>query len=552
MADPYDIEEAFERIEAELIDSLMRNLSRHRAEENDLGINWSAWQVEQLRALEAFKQKNAKKYGFQFGDINKRIDAILRKTYGESQTVQEQEILKAIRDGLAARMSPSATAQGAFFKLNEKKLDALIGAVTNDFEKAETAVLRRANDQYRQIIYAAQVYANTGAGSYEKAVDMATKDFLSRGIDCIEYKNGRRVNIKSYAEMAIRTANKRAQLQAEGDKRKEWGISTVIVHKRSGPCPKCLPFVGKVFIDDVWSGGVANGKGRTGKSSITGVEYPLLSSAVAAGLYHPNCKDGHSTYYEGISEPPDDRYTKDELNALEEKYRQEQKGRYAIRQAEKYTRLAKYALDPENQRRYQARADEWEQYCDVEIPVVKEPETDIIKLNLTKQLDKLTDMEKSAITEYSGFLAQQLNSALQSGKPLSAKLQEKKKILQTALAKGVIPEDMTVIRKTNIEFMNVFPKGYHYTPLEVKGLEGRTVTNKSFMSTSMVDFPHQGHNVVIRLNVPKGYKGALYIKELAHSKYKYQEEVLFNVGTKYEILSIRFEDGIYYVEANIL
>lgn len=548
MADPYDIEEAFERIEAELIDSLMRNLSRHRAEENDLGINWSAWQVEQLRALEAWKQKNAKKYGFQFGDINKRINAILRKTYGESQTAQEQEILKAIRDGLAARMSsPGATAQGTFFKLNEKKLDALIGAVTNDFEKAETAVLRRVDDQYRQIIYAAQVYANTGAGSYEKAVDMATKDFLSRGIDCIEYKNGRRVNIKSYAEMAIRTANKRAQLQAEGDKRREWGISTVIVHKRNGACPKCLPFVGKVFVDDVWSGG-----SKDGKSSVTGVKYPLMSTAIAAGLYHPNCKDGHSTYYEGISEPPDDRYTKDKLNALEEKYRQEQKALHAIRQVEKYTRLAKYALDPENQRRYQARADEWEQYCDVEIPVVKEPETDIIKLNLTKQLDKLTDMEKSAITEYSGFLAQPLNSALQTGKPLSAELQEKKKILENALAKGVISEDMTVIRKTNIEFMNVFPNGYKYTPLDVKGLEGRTVINKSFMSASMVDFPYKGRNVVIKLNVPKGYRGALYIKDLAHSKYKYQEEVLFNVGAKYEITSIRFEDGIYYMEANIL
>ena len=37
--------------------------------------------------------------------------------------------------------------------------------------------------------------------------------------------------------------------------RQEWGVSTVIMNKRGNPCPKCLPWVGKVLIDDVWSGG---------------------------------------------------------------------------------------------------------------------------------------------------------------------------------------------------------------------------------------------------------------------------------------------------------
>ena len=124
-------------------------------------------------------------------------------------------------------------------------------------EKAEVAVLRMADDQYRRVIYNAQVYANTGAGTYEKAVDMATKDFLSAGLNCIEYKNGARHTLADYADMAIRTASKRAYLQGEGEKRQEWGIHTVIVNKRGNPCPKCLPFCGKVLIDD---GAVAAGK----------------------------------------------------------------------------------------------------------------------------------------------------------------------------------------------------------------------------------------------------------------------------------------------------
>ena len=30
-----------------------------------------------------------------------------------------------------------------------------------------------------------------------------------------------------------------------------------MMNKRGNPCPKCLPFVGKILIDDVWSGGSA-------------------------------------------------------------------------------------------------------------------------------------------------------------------------------------------------------------------------------------------------------------------------------------------------------
>lgn len=106
--------------------------------------------------------------------------------------------------------------------------------------------------------------------------DMATRDFLKAGINCIEYANGSRHTVKDYARMAIQTASKRAYLTGEGEMRQSWGISTVIMNKRANACPKCLPFVGKVLIDDVWSGGDASDG-----------NYPLMSSAIAAGLYHP-------------------------------------------------------------------------------------------------------------------------------------------------------------------------------------------------------------------------------------------------------------------------
>lgn len=355
----YDIGAAFQAIEDELIKSMIRNMDRHRAEETKEGIEWSMWQTEQLKALEKYKKDNQKRYRKQFQDLNKEMGELIRISRQRGNMQQEIQILNAIRKGFPARkINKGATAE--FFRLNDRKLEALIKATTNDMERAETAVLRMANDQYRKAIFNAQVYANSGAGTYEKAVDMATKDMLSRGLNCMEYANGARHTLADYADMAIRTASKRAYLQGEGEKRQEWGITTVIMAKRGNPCPKCLPFVGKVLIDDVWSGG----KKSDGL-------YPLMSQAIAAGLYHPRCKDSHTTYFPGIS-TADDTWTKEELDAVERANQKETKRQYAERQAEKFRRLVAYSLDKENQERYMAKREEWG-------TIAKDTEPDIIK-----------------------------------------------------------------------------------------------------------------------------------------------------------------------------
>ena len=344
----YDIEEAFRAIEDELIASMMRNLEGHRAEEIEEGYNWTQWQVEQLMALEKYKAQNKKMFSSKFSDINDSIDAMIFAARQEGGTEQEQKILRALKKGLKAS-KVSQGAEGAFFRLNTRKLNALIKATKSDFSRAEKAMLRMSEDKYRQIIFNAQVYANTGAGTYEKAVDMATKDFLKAGINCIEYANGARHTMKDYAKMAIQTANKRAYLTGEGEMRQSWGISTVIMNKRANACPKCLPFVGKILIDDVWSGG------KTSDGP-----YPLMSSAMAAGLYHPNCKDVHTTYFPELDDEPDSKFSKKEIEQVKEDYKQDQKQQYAGRMVEQFDRLSKYSLDSDNKKMYEVRKEQWE------------------------------------------------------------------------------------------------------------------------------------------------------------------------------------------------
>lgn len=343
----YNIREVFEKIEDELIDSMMRNFSRHRAEETKEGYNWTQWQAEQLKSLEEYRKHNAKKFGKRFKTINGKVEEMIRTAKADGNASQEAEILEAVKEGFKAPKKPSAHSTAEFFKVNGRKLDALIKSTTDDLKRAETAVLRMSNDKYRKAIFNAQVAMNTGAVTYEKAVDIACKDMLNAGLNCVEYKNGARHTLSDYADMAVKTANKRAYLRGEGEKRAEWGVSLVVVNSRQGGCPDCAKYIGKVFIDDVYS----NGKKSDGN-------YPLLSTAIKNGLFHPRCKDSTSTYYPELDDL-DAPLSEDEIKELDRQRGIEEKQQYAQRQAERFDRRAEYSLDEDNKRIAQTRADEW-------------------------------------------------------------------------------------------------------------------------------------------------------------------------------------------------
>ena len=560
----YDLSEAFEAIEDELIGSMVRNLKRHRAEETELGFNWEQWQVLQLKALEDYRKRNLKKFPPRFNKLNLQIDEILRSSYRDGMTSQEKQILQAIRKGFNAPASPfsgETEISGDFFQVNDRKLDALIEATTHDMEQAEYAVLRRADDRYRQTIFNAQVYANTGAGTYEKAVDMATRDFLRAGLDCVEYKNGSRHTLEDYADMAIKTANKRAYLQGEGGMRDEWGVPTVIMNKRSCPCPLGAPFVGNVFIDDVWSGA-----DKSGISPVTGVKYPLLSDAIAQGLYHPRCKDVHSTYFEGISTPPEgSQYTADELDEMAQQYEAEQKQGYCERQEKRYDRMSRYSLDEENQRIYGARAkafgEKAEQFGKVakafkkpdknvaetieksggsgiiesEIggfsPLPSDKVVDTLRQESESWIKSLNEKEVRSIKKYtknSGdtktnkFFAK-LNAMLRGDLPEDTRLRYHAENISSGLKKNKLRQDILCYRSVDFNPIQGLRVGDMYEP-------------KQFLSSSVTKKGILKGEYIMVIETPKGSGGA-YIEGL--SKYPKQREFLFDYDCKYRIKYVK-------------
>ena len=94
----------------------------------------------------------------------------------------------------------------------------------------------------------------------------AVREFAKKGINCIEYRDGRRVNIADYVYMALRTANTRANLLGQAKQRMALGIDTVRVSSYNACSETCLPWQGGIYIDDVFAtfdGEISGDKGKS-------------------------------------------------------------------------------------------------------------------------------------------------------------------------------------------------------------------------------------------------------------------------------------------------
>lgn len=297
----YEIIKIYEQMERELIRSMTRNLKRHQEEEKKVGFKFSQWQAEKLRSLQQYRKENKHIIEAYTKGLDKDVAGMLSEEMKKGKLEALKGYEKAVKEGYKAEVDVPAK----FFKTNTRKANAFIKVINNDLKTANNAALRRSNDIYREVIHKASTFVGNGVYTERQAVDMAIKEFKEKGINCIVYKNGARHTISDYSGMAIRTANQRATLMAEGEFRKKIGETLVIVSKHGTACKICQEFENRVFIDDVYSGGTA----KDGN-------YPLLSQAMKEGMFHPNCRHGLNTYYEGITEVADTEATEQTIQKV--------------------------------------------------------------------------------------------------------------------------------------------------------------------------------------------------------------------------------------------
>ena len=304
MLDYKDIAKIFEEMELRLIASLKRNLSRHKAEEEKEGFKWSAWQAEKLKNIDKFRKENTDILGEYVDVIDDQTRQLMIEQFREGEQVAEQSVIEASEKGANILNTPTAIPGDHFFGVNTPKMKRLMDDITTLEKTVETAAVRNMNDVYRTTLNRVQLMMGSGSLTLTEAIDLATREFLDKGINCIVYAGGRRVNIADYVRMALRTTSTRATLQGAAKRFAELGYDTVLISQYGGCSETCEPYQGKVYIDDVFT--IWNGErsGDFGKSNYCDKWFMLLSVAIRGGLFHPNCRHTMGQYIEGLTKIP--------------------------------------------------------------------------------------------------------------------------------------------------------------------------------------------------------------------------------------------------------
>lgn len=446
--DSYDLRAVLEEIELDLIRNLRRNIKHHEKEEEKEGFRWEMWQKAKLRNLAKYRKQNKEIVGRRSKEIEDLINKTLQESFDTAESMM-QKLFRKIKTFFTRRgmqypedishrgLNKPVLSEEDFFDVNEKKIDALQNTaepsretakqpeekpqpdgtyvpegrekdltgrdndqklddlkkqVGKDMKEVQGAIWRRMDDIYRQTIYKAEMFMAAGAKTLDQAIDLATREFLAGGIDCIEYSNGRRVNVASYAEMALRTASQRATFLAEGKKRDEWGIHTIFVSAHANTCPKCEPWQGKILVDDVFSSGTAAEAAELG--------VPLLSTAMKAGLLHPNCRHTLATYFPDITILPK---VPDKDKALKT-YEAEQKQRALERKIRKAKRKVAGACDNDNIRKAQTELRDLQRQIREHLD--RHPE-----LRRAYEREKLRDLPTGIFQNESGMAEEQSNKS---------------------------------------------------------------------------------------------------------------------------------------------
>jgi len=228
-------------------------------------------------------------------------------------------------------------------------------ATVSLLEKTSLQILRTTQDLHRNVAIMAGEATFKEADIFTRKILSQTMldDYAKRGLTSVVYKNGARVSIDAYAEMVGRTMSSHAAVQASLNRYTEYGYNLVRITSHFTACELCAP----------WEGQILNKNGGDAK-------YRGLDEAIAAGLFHPNCRHDVNPYFPGISPdklvPRVDTATQKLIDehgyvpAQKITYKAEQQQRYIERNIKNWKRRELVSLDPVLQRKAHRKVLDWQ------------------------------------------------------------------------------------------------------------------------------------------------------------------------------------------------
>lgn len=229
-------------------------------------------------------------------------------------------------------------------------VDRLAAALIADTGPVHLRILRQTMDVYRHVVARASAAPLLGAQTRRQAAQSALDDFANRGITGFVDSRGRSWDMRSYVEMATRSAVGRAAIEAHSDRLGAAGIELVIVSQASEECPLCRPWERKILTRTGAGGAreVQMEHATEDERMVTVRVAGSLPEARTAGLMHPNCRHSISIYLPGVTKKP-------EPHPARATYEQSQQQRYYERQIRKWKRRQAAALGMQEAQASRAR-----------------------------------------------------------------------------------------------------------------------------------------------------------------------------------------------------
>ncbi|MGW2063467.1 phage minor capsid protein, partial [Streptomyces sp. NPDC001937] len=238
---------------------------------------------------------------------------------------------------------------------NAQAVDRLAQETVDRITATHRSILRAVDDGYRGVIAEVTATPLLGIDTRRQATQDAMSRFAARGITSFRDRAGRRWQMTSYAEMAVRTSVGRAATEAHTRTLTIAGVDLVIVSDSPRECPLCRPWERKVLTISGTPGARtveaehATEDGRMVPVKVAG----SLDEARAAGLQHPNCRHAVSAYTPGLTRT-------ENATSDPDGYEAGQRQRAIERNIRKHKNDAAAAVTPEAKRAANAKVRQWQ------------------------------------------------------------------------------------------------------------------------------------------------------------------------------------------------
>lgn len=238
---------------------------------------------------------------------------------------------------------------------DRRRLDQLAAGVLDQITPAHASILRTVPDVYRDVIRRAAPGLLVGAQTRREAAQRAMAEYARRGVTGFTDRAGRRWELASYVEMALRTVAARTETDALVDRFRQAGQELVQVSDAPQECALCRPFEGKVLAI-VGPAGRRRVPHHTRRTRVTVDVVATLDEARLRGFQHPNCRHVVVLYLPGVTKAPTGPGTGPDPEG--DKARQRQ--RAIEREIRAYKRRASLALDEPARKAANAHVRRWQ------------------------------------------------------------------------------------------------------------------------------------------------------------------------------------------------